>query len=276
MLKGINAWTAPDTDSFEKIFTDFAAAGYECVELNYESSKVSEHSLTPQTTDEECQQIRALADKAGIRITSICAALFGSTLGAEERSENERGMDLLRRQLRMAKILGCRSILIYLGGFSEKRSLAASYERAMEVMREMKPEIEAQDVLVGIENANQFFMSPFDYARFLDELDCDKVGAYLDFANVQIFQYPFSDHWLEVLGKRVINVHIKDYLPKGLGIGVFVPLLAGEVPYTRIMPMLREIGYDGPLVVELPHMMPTAPQYCYLTARMALEEMEKF
>lgn len=276
MIKSMNAWATPKNVGYEEMFRDYAEAGFQGVELCFEQDPTSEHVLTLSTSDDELKEIRAMADCAGIQITSICAALLGGSLGCESRNENEWGKKAIVRQLEMAKILGCRSVLVYPSGFSDKYSLDKAYKRALESFQELRDDIDKQDVLVGLENADQFFLSPYDYARFIDDIGSDKVGAYLDFANIQIFQYPYSEHWLEILGKRVNSVHIKDYKPLGLGLGVFVPLLAGEVPYKRIMPMLREIGYDGPLVAELPNMMPTAPKYLYKIASEALDVIMSF
>ena len=276
MLKSMNAWATPNEVGFREMFDDYAAAGFQGVELCFEQEGASAHSLSLSTTDEELYRIRADADAAGIRITSICAALLGGSLGCENKERNEWGKNAIRRQLQMAKILGCRSILVYPSGFSAEYSLDNAYKRALQSFRELKDEIDAQDVLVALENADQFFLSPYDYAKFIDDIGSDKVGAYLDFANIQIFQYPYSEHWLDILGKRVVSVHIKDYKPLGLGLGVFVPLLAGEVPYRRIMPMLRKIGYDGPLVAELPNMMPSAPKYLYEVTSKALDVIKSF
>lgn len=275
MLKAMNAWAAPQNEKFGTMFREFAEAGFSGVELNLEAQP-SAHSLTLETSDQELREIRQLAEQNGLVITSICAACLGNDLGSADPKENQRGLNTVRRQLEMANILGCRSILVYPGGFTPDTSLAFAYKRALELFWELKPEIQRQPVLVSIENANQFFLSPFDFAKFLDDIHSPMVGAYLDFANVQIFQYPYSHHWLEVLGKRVFNVHIKDYKPFGLGMGAFVPLLAGAVPYPKIMPMLRELGYEGPLVAELPNMMPSAPRHLYRTTVMALDEIQQF
>lgn len=271
MIKAINAWTVPATVSFEEMFRALSQNGYEGVELNIEAPGASAHALTLDAAEDELAEIFALSKRYRVPVCSVCTALYGETLGCADRAENERGRQILRAQLRLARALGADNILIAPGGFSQTQSLQAAYRRAHEVLRSMKDEIEAQPVKVAIENANEFFTSPFDLQRFIDGLEIKNVGAYLDVGNVMFFMYPYPEHWVEVLGGRIFNVHVKDYLILRWSAGVFVPLLAGDVPFERVVPALRRAGYDGSLVAELPGMMKKTPDYLLRVTKQALD-----
>ena len=271
MIKAINVWTVPQDVTFPEMFETLSAHGFEAVELNIDEVGASAHSLTLDMTQEELMDIHALSRKHSVAICSICTALHGDTLGCADEAENERGKEIIRTQLRFARVLGAGNALVALGGFSETQSLAAAYARAHDVLRSMKSEIEGQPVTVGIENANEFFTSPFDLKRFIDELDIKNVGAYLDLGNVLFFMYMFPEHWVEVLGNCIVNVHVKDYLKLRWSEGVFVPLLTGNVPFERAIPALKKVGYDGPLVAELPGMMQKTPDFLYSVTKQALD-----
>ncbi len=54
-----------------------------------------------------------------------------------------------------------------------------------------------------------FLIEPLSMARYIDELDSPMVGSYFDVGNVVRWGWP--QHWIEVLGKRVKKLDIKEY-----------------------------------------------------------------
>ena len=138
------------------------------------------------------------------------------------------------------------------GGISPDCSIREAYENSLASLKAMIPEIEAAGINVGVENVwIGFFMSPFDMCRFIDELDCKYIGAYYDVGNVIAFSW--SEYWIEMLGERITNIHVKDYKRNG-GItngGDWVDLLKGDVNRPKVVPALRQAGFDGYLTAEV-------------------------
>ena len=64
--------------------------------------------------------------------------------------------------------------------------------------------------------------------------------------NILLYGYPHQ--WIEVLGSRIVKIHIKDF---NVGKRDFVPLLTGSVDYPRVVNALRGVGYNGYLTAEL-------------------------
>jgi hexulose-6-phosphate isomerase len=86
---------------------------------------------------------------------------------------------------------------------------------------------------------------------FIDKFDSPYIGVHFDVGNV--IQYGYPEQWISILGKkRLLNIHLKDYSEKINNIDAFTYLFQGSVPWGRVMDALREIGYDGYLIAEVP------------------------
>jgi hexulose-6-phosphate isomerase len=70
----------------------------------------------------------------------------------------------------------------------------------------------------------------------------------------------YPQHWIEILGKRIKKIHFCDYRVSQAGLGAFVDLLAGDVPFGAVMQSLKSIGYDDYIIYE---MLPNYAHYPY-------------
>lgn len=271
MKKAINAWSVPGGVSFETMFQQIAAAGFDGVELNLDADDSSSHSLTMATSAAQLAQIRGLAEASGLTICSVSTSLYGSnSLGSRDPAIREKGKGIVRRQLELANALGADGILVVPGGLDQDTTLRQAHENAFAALSSLTPEIRASKILVGLENVwNGFFMSPFDMVSFLDALDCPYIGAYFDVGNVAFHSEP--DHWIEILGNRIVKVHVRDFLRShGIYSGWFVNLLEGSIHWDKVIESLRTAGYDGYLTAEL-SAMPHCPMYLYQITSSALD-----
>lgn len=272
MKKSINAWTVPDSYTFEETFACVAKAGFDGIELNVDAPGHSAHSLTLETTEEEIRTILDLSKKYQVAVSGISTSLWGrNPIGAVEPELRAKGFELLKKQVEFAKAFGCDGVLVVPGGISDDLSIRAAWDSALETLREWKSFIENCGVYVGVENVwNNFFISPFDMARFIDELSIRNLGAYFDVGNVAIFSRP--EHWIEILGDRIQKIHVKDFLKTGGNAGTFVNLLEGSVNWPAIMAALRKIGYEGYLTAEL-GAMNDANDYMMMITEQALDHI---
>ncbi len=280
MKKSLNAWSVPDNVSFEDMFTQLREAGFDGVELNVDSPGRQAHSLTLETTKEELAEIKALADAAGIEIAGISTSLGGQTGSNKEALRDEQKRVLLK-QLECAKALGADAILTVPGGMDpnppapnhgpEETTLKEAQENSLRFYLDLKEEIEASGIQVGVENVwNGFFTSAFHMAAFIDEIDSPNFGAYLDVGNMLEFSNP--EPWIEILGDRIKKIHVKDFM-RTTGTfsgGAWVNLLEGSANWTNIMAWLRHVGYDNYLTAELP-IIAHKPSYLYDITSKALD-----
>ncbi len=248
MKKSLNAWTVEGSLTFEETFAAVSEAGFEGIELNVDGSGA--HSLTMQTTAEDYAKIRALSAKYNLPVVSISTSLWNGKMGIPEQWKE--GKALLRKQLEAARALGAGGILTVPGGMGGEFTLDKVRKNAIQFMKSMKGEIEEAGIFVGVENVwNGFFLSPYDMASFIDEVDSKKIGAYLDVGNMLAFSV--SEYWVEVLGSRIGCVHVKDYKrADGLNSGgTWEDITHGSANWQAIIPALRAAGFNGYLTGEV-------------------------
>ena len=273
MKRSINAWSCPGNHDFETVFRSLKAAGFEGVELNVDSEdKPSAHSLTVSTTAEELETIRGLSEKYDLPVCSISTSQYGGdTLGADDQAGRDRARRVMETQIRCAEALGADGILVVPGGISEKRSIRRAWDNNQEALFSMKDLIEGTQVKTGLENVwNNFFIAPMEMARFIDELNIKNLGAYFDVGNVAIFSWP--EYWIDILGRRIVKIHVKDFKKTGGNAGHFVNLLEGSIRWKKVMEALKGAGYDGYMTAEL-SAMPETPEYLYRITKTALDEI---
>ena len=259
MKKGISIWSFPAQplkDSF-KLAKD---AGFDGVEVALD--EVGEISLT--TTDEELLAIKRQAEDAGIELYSVASGLYWSYwLNSDCEEEREKAKSIVRRQLYVAKILGCDTILVIPGTVNAEFACPGrvidyktTYERSLAAIKELAPYAAELGVSIGLENVwNRFLCSPIEMGDFIDKVGSPYVGSYFDVGNVVFNGFP--EHWIRALGSKIKKVHFKDYRVAAGGLHGFVDLLAGDVNYPEVMKALEEIGYDGWVSAEM------IPAYTY-------------
>ncbi len=271
MKKALNAWTVPAQVPFEELFQKLSAAGYDGVELNLDREATG-HALTMDTTSVQTAEIKKLSQAYNLPVHSISSSLYvAETLGSGDPACRRRGQDILRKQLELASALGADGILVVPGGVSDERSLTRAWDNSLESLSALKDEIVQSGVKVGVENVwNGFFLSPRDMATFIDTLDCPGIGAYFDVGNVEIFSNP--QDWIEVLGSRIVKVHVKDFARTSSNAGHFVNLLEGSIDWCKVKAALDAAGYRGYLTAEVDTFHRT-PEYQYEITKMALDHI---
>ncbi len=249
MKRALNAWTVEGSLNMEETFAAVAKAGFEGIELNVDGAGAA-HGLSLNTTAEDYAAIRALSEKYNLPVCSISTSLWGGKMGNPDQwAEAET---LLYKQIEAAKELGADGILIVPGGMGGSLTLDGARKNCIAFLKAQKAKIEELGIFVGVENVwNGFFLSPYDMASFIDEIGSDKIGAYLDAGNMLAFSIP--EYWIEVVGKRIGKVHVKDYKRNG-GLnsgGTWQDITHGSADWKVMIPALREAGYDGYLVGEV-------------------------
>lgn len=271
MKKALNAWTVPAQVSFEELFQKLSAAGYDGVELNLDR-EAGGHGLTMETTQLQTAEIKKLSQTYNLPVHSISSSLYtAETLGSDDPACRKQAQDILRKQLELASALGADGILVVPGGVSDQRSLTQAWDNCLESLSALKGEILQSGIKVGVENVwNGFFLSPRDMADFIDTLDCPSIGAYFDVGNVEIFSNP--QDWIEILGSRIVKVHVKDFARTTTNAGHFVNLLEGSIDWAKVKAALEAAEYQGYLTAEVDTFHRT-PEYQYEITGMALDHI---
>ncbi|UCF37144.1 MAG: sugar phosphate isomerase/epimerase [Acidobacteriota bacterium] len=243
LTKGIVWGMLPERLSYEDRFKLAADAGFEVVE-GYTNEDQA-----------DAERLKAAADKAGIRITSVMnQAHWPYPLSSDDPAVVEKSMEGMRTSLRNAKLWGADAVLLVPAVIDEKTPYGAAYERSQKQIRELIPLAEELGVVITVEEVwNKFLLSPLEFARYVDDFNSPWVQAYFDVGNVVIFGYP--QDWIRTLGKRIKKVHLKDFKVTSEGFSPFnaefVNLGDGDINWPEVKKALDEIGYEGTVIAEL-------------------------
>ncbi len=131
-----------------------------------------------------------------------------------------------------------------------------NYRRTQAVIRGAIPYAEKKKVKILVENVwATFLIEPLTMARYVDELGSPWVKAYFDVGNVMRWGYP--QHWIEVLGKRIDKIHLKEYslkvaMREGMSKGFDFPIGQGDINWARVREELKKIGFQDWATAEVP------------------------
>jgi hexulose-6-phosphate isomerase len=124
--------------------------------------------------------------------------------------------------------------------------------RAKEAVASLLPLAERAGVSLNIENIffNGYLMSPPELIAFVDHFASPWVNVHFDTGNIMPFQFP--EHWIPLLGRRIRNVHLKEYSKRGTDFTIesFRPLLDGTTDWPAVMEAFAALGYTGYLTFE--------------------------
>jgi hypothetical protein len=109
-----------------------------------------------------------------------------------------------------------------------------------------------------MKNKGQYFLfetgqeTPTTLLRTIEDVGTGNLGINFDTANLIMYGKANSVDAAEAFGKYVRNLHCKDGLfpTDGRNMGLEVPLGEGKANIAKVLKILFEMGYSGPLTIE--------------------------
>lgn len=261
MKKSINLWAFPYPTRMNLLECMQLAkrAGFDGIELNYDL----DNDLSPKATAKELAAIRHQADQVGIEISGLCSFLFWPyPLSSNDVAKRNRGIELAGKMAQAALDMGVRNLLVVPGAVHipwrddhEPVPNDVCTRRAKEAIGSLVKGAEKMKVSLNMENIffNGFLMTPMEMNEFVDSFGSEAVQVHFDTGNISMFQ--FAEHWVPILGKRIRNVHLKEFTKKGTdySLETFRPLLDGTTNWPAVMDAFEAVGYDGYVTFEYFH-----------------------
>ena len=197
LKKGFWYAAAPGKGVLEK-FKAIEAAGFDGVE-------------PPSHLDQD--EVLRTRDATGLAIPSVSCGHHSRGLSSPLAAERAKALAGVQQALRDAKRYGASSILVVPGVVNDKISYADAYTRTQDELRKAVPLAGELGVKMAFENVwNHFLLSPLEAARYVDEFNSPAVGWQFDVGNIVYLAWP--EHWIRILGKRILKVHIKEFSRK--------------------------------------------------------------
>jgi hexulose-6-phosphate isomerase len=261
MKKSINLWAFPYPQRMSLVECLQLAkdCGFDGIELNFDL----DNDLSPKTSRGQYRAIRATAEQIGIAISGLCSFLYWPySLTDADTSRRERALELARLMIDAAQELGTENVLTIAGSTyipwvpdREPVPIDVCDRRAHEAIGRLVPLAEKQGVYLNIENIcfNGYLTTPGEMNAFVDSFGSKHVQVHFDTGNVMLFQFP--EHWIPILGRRIKNVHFKEFSKKGTdhSLESFRTLLDGTTNWPAVMEALETVGYSGFVTFEYFH-----------------------
>ncbi len=281
MKKSINLWALPYPQkmSLRDCLDVCKAAGFDGVELNY----ALEGDLSAEASEDEIRAIGKMARKMGLEISGVCSFLFWPySFTHNDPDRRARGRELAGRMIRAAELLETPNLLVVPGAVyapwlpdEPPVKPDVCYQRAHDAVASLVPAAEKAGVFLNIENifANGFLHSPKEMTDFVDSFKSEHVAIHFDTGN--IMQYHFPEHWIPLLGRRIRNVHLKEYSKRGheFSLDAFRPLLDGTTDWPAVLESLDAVGYRGYLTFEYFNPFPHWPEALVYHTSDAMDRM---
>ncbi len=237
-------------EGLETVFTTAAGLGFDGVELDWRNPEdVNEGGVFAPSRR---VGIRERAQAAGVEIASLCAG-WGNRGGLADPDESvqQTALTALRAGIQLAADLGARVILVPFFGKGEIRGSEAE-QRLVQHLRALASEAAARGVRLGVEST----LPAAQVRTLLERVNSPIVGSYWDMANAMWLRYDPMEE-VRTLGTLIAQVHAKEFkgtptpdssrIYDGLNAA---PFGEGMVPIKEVLSALREVGYDGYVVLE--------------------------
>lgn len=281
MKKSINLWAFPYPErmTLKECLELAKNAGFDGIELNYDL----ENDLSPNSSTKDYHAIRRMAEKIGIAISGVCSFLFWPyPLTSNDSAERARGLELAGLMTRAAHDLGTENLLVVPGAVHmpwrtdhDPTPNNVCDQRARAAIGKLLPDAERLRVHLNIENIffNGYLMTPDEIINFVDSFQNPYVRVHFDTGNIMLFQFP--EHWIDILGSRIKNVHLKEFTKKGTDYSLecFRPLLDGTTNWPAVIEAFDKTGYRGYLTFEYFHPYPHYPEALIYQTADSLDRM---
>src|ERR1041385_6032027 len=200
--KGILVDMLPENLAYLDRFKIARDAGFEVMQANTEPD------------ERKAEEIKKAADAAGIRIDSVMNMdHWKYPMSSSDPAVVEKSLAGMRTSLHNAKLWGADAVLLVPAVVNPQTSYRDAWTRSQARIKTLLPLAQELKVVIAIEEVwNKFLLSPLEMARYIDELKSPWIKAWFDVGNVVLYGYP--QDWIRTLGKRIVNVHLKDFKRK--------------------------------------------------------------
>jgi hexulose-6-phosphate isomerase len=202
-------------------------------------------------------EVLAAFKETGLQAASVCDHIHWiKSLSAPDEATRKLGLDGLFQSLRDAHAYGAGSVLLVPGIARDGVSYEQCWERSIVEIKKAIPVAKELGVKISIENVgNNFITTPEQAMAYLDAINSEWVGWHFDIGNVGR-NYGPAERWIQLLGKRINRIHVKDFISKPAQPGAKAPerpkLLDGETNWPAVMNALDHAGYQGWAISEQP------------------------
>lgn len=244
---GIYEKTLPADLSWVQRLEMASAAGYDFVEISIDESE--ERMARLNWSNSERAKLRNAIWDTGVPILTM--GISGHRkypLGSASSATRERAVDMLYQAIDLAADIGVKIIQVMgYDVFYETRD-EDTQRRFLEGLKKGVKRAGTAGVMLALENVDVEFINSVEKIMVLVQaVDSPWLNVYPDIGNLAAAgNDPVSQ--LRFAEGHLVAVHVKDAVP---GVYRGVVFERGNVPFKEVFRVLAEIGFWGPMVVEM-------------------------
>src|SRR5437867_7307248 len=159
-------------------------------------------------------EVLAAFKETGLQAASVCCHThWTKPLSAPDEATRKIGFEGLVLSLHDAHAYGATSVLLVPGVARDGVTYQQCFERSIVEIKKAIPVAKETGVKIAIENVgNNFITSPEQAVEYLDAINSLWVGWHFDIGNAG--RVGPAERWIQVIGKRILRIHVKDYSAK--------------------------------------------------------------
>ena len=247
MPVGIYEKALPADITWEERLRQAGQAGYDFVEVSIDESDLRLARLEWPVSERVALR-RAIAN-TGVPIKTMCLSGHRKyPLGSASPKVRSRALDILHRAIDFAADIGLDIVQVMGYDVFYEPAYAGTEARFLAGLQHGVRWASAAGIMLALENTDLEFVDSVDRGlRLLDMVNSPWFQLYPDMGNLAAAGYDPAEQLRKAAG-HLVAVHVKDTVA---GVVRGVPFEEGIVPFGEVFQALAEIGFWGPLMVEM-------------------------
>jgi len=210
-------------------------------------------------TDETARRVVEQSKSSGVRVCALWSGYPGKhvwdfaegpvCLGVVPPKLRESRVEALKKGADFARAIGAPAIITHCG-FIPENLTDPEYPGVVQAIGEVGEYCEKLGLGFWFETGQE---TPVVLLRVIQDVGTKNLGVNLDPANLILYGKANPVDALDVIGRYIRNVHVKDglYPTDGRSLGRETPVGSGKVDFPVLFRRLcGEFGYDGELIIE--------------------------
>ncbi|MFC1923307.1 L-ribulose-5-phosphate 3-epimerase [Chloroflexota bacterium] len=244
---GIYEKALPADLSWEQRLETASSAGYDFVEISIDESE--ERLARLNWSSSERANLRKAINNTGTQVLTMgVSGLRKFPLGSASRDIREKAVEIFIKAIELASDIGVKIIQVIGYDVFYETSDESTQFWFLEGLRKGAQRAGEIGVMLGLENADVEYVNSVEKIMHLvRKVNSPWFNVYPDMGNLVASGYdPVSQ--LRFAEGHIVAIHIKDAVP---GVYRGVTFESGDVPFKDVFQTLAEIGFWGPMVVEM-------------------------
>jgi len=244
---GIYEKALPAELSWEGRLDMASSAGFDFVEMSIDESDERLSRLTWAAS--ERAELRTAINHTGVPILTMGVSGHRKfSLGSSSRASRDRAVDMLYRAIDLASDIGVKIIQVMGYDVFYETSNDETQRRYLDGLKFGAKRAGTAGVMLGVENVDVEFSESIERVmKIVHAVGSPWLNIYPDMGNLAAAGYdPISQ--LRLGEGHIVALHVKDATPGNYRGVVFEK---GDVPFRSVFQAISDIGFFGPLVVEM-------------------------